>query len=95
MPRSRSSRSSRSSRVWGALYGGSSVRRYAPDGALDEVVELPVTQVTACAFGEPGLDRLFITTSREHLEPGAEPETGALFGSVPGMRGVPVREFAG
>src|SRR5690606_34375864 len=106
MPRSRSSRSSRrrsrrtrrsrrSRRVWGALYGGSSVRRYAPDGALDEVVELPVTKVTACAFGGPGLDRLFISTSREQLESGAEPETGALFGSVPGMRGVPVREFAG
>ena len=93
MLRSRSSRRSR--RVWGALYGGSSVRRYAPDGALDEVVELPVTKVTACAFGGPGLDRLFISTSREQLESGAEPETGALFGSVPGMRGVPVREFAG
>ena len=100
MPRSRrrsrrSRRSRRNRRVWGALYGGSSVRRYAPDGALDEVVELPVTQVTACAFGGPGLVRLFITTSREHLEPGAEPEAGALFACVPGVRGVPVREFAG
>ncbi|MFJ9668815.1 SMP-30/gluconolactonase/LRE family protein [Streptomyces sp. NPDC101219] len=81
--------------VWVALYGGSAVRRYAPDGTLDEVVELPVTKVTACAFGGPGLDRLFITTSREHLEPGVEPEAGALFACVPGVRGVPVREFAG
>ncbi|WP_432055884.1 SMP-30/gluconolactonase/LRE family protein [Streptomyces sp. bgisy022] len=81
--------------VWVALYGGSSVRRYAFDGTLDEVVELPVSKVTACTFGGPGLDRLFITTSREHLEPGAEPEAGALFSCSPGVRGVPVREFAG
>ncbi|MEU3950428.1 SMP-30/gluconolactonase/LRE family protein [Streptomyces sp. NPDC029526] len=81
--------------VWVALYGGSAVRRYAPDGTLDEVVELPVSKVTACTFGGPGLDRLFVTTSREHLEPGAEPEAGALFACTPGVRGVPVREFAG
>lgn len=81
--------------VWVALYGGGSVHRYAPDGTLDEVVELPVTKVTACAFGGPGLDRLFITTSREHLEPGAEPEAGALFTCTPGVGGVAVRGFAG
>lgn len=81
--------------VWVALYGGGSVHRYAPDGTLDEVVELPVTKVTACAFGGPGLDRLFITTSREHLEPGTEPEAGALFTCAPGVRGMAVREFAG
>ncbi len=81
--------------MWVALYGGGSVRRYASDGTLDEVVELPVTKATACAFGGPGLDRLFITTSREHLEPGAEPEAGALFACDPGVRGLPVREFAG
>ncbi|WP_368656251.1 SMP-30/gluconolactonase/LRE family protein [Streptomyces viridosporus] len=81
--------------VWVALYGGGSVHRYAPDGTLDEVVELPVTKVTACTFGGPELDRLFITTSREHLEPGTEPEAGALFTCTPGVRGVPVREYAG
>ncbi|WP_055695032.1 SMP-30/gluconolactonase/LRE family protein [Streptomyces prasinopilosus] len=81
--------------VWVALYDGGAVRRYAPDGTLDEVVDLPVTKVTACTFGGPELDRLFITTSREHLAPGAEPRAGALFTCVPGVRGVPVREFAG
>jgi hypothetical protein len=37
--------------VWVALFGGSAVRRYGPAGTLEEVLELPVTQVTACAFG--------------------------------------------
>ncbi|MDN3270922.1 SMP-30/gluconolactonase/LRE family protein [Streptomyces sp. MA15] len=78
----------------GVLYGGG-VHRYAPDGTLDGVVELPVTKVTACAFGGPRLDRLFITTSREHLDPGAEPAAGALFACTPGSPGMPVREFAG
>ncbi|GAA0545678.1 SMP-30/gluconolactonase/LRE family protein [Actinomadura livida] len=81
--------------VWVALYNGGSVRRYAPDGGLDQVVDVPVSKATACTFGGPGLDRLFITTSRENLDPGAEPEAGALFACTPGVRGVPAREFAG
>ena len=62
--------------VWVALSNGAAVRRYTPEGDLDAVVELPVTKVTACTFGGPGLDQLFITTSRDGLEPGAEPLAG-------------------
>ena len=51
-----------------ALFGGSAVRHYTAEGRLDEVVELPVSQVTACTFGGPGLRELFITTSAEGLE---------------------------
>jgi sugar lactone lactonase YvrE len=81
--------------VWVALSNGGAVRRYTADGVLDELVELPVTKVTACAFGGSRLDELFITTSREDLEPGAEPAAGSLFRAVPGVTGLPVREFAG
>ena len=81
--------------VWVALANGGSVRRYTPEGVLDEVVELPVTKVTACTFGGSGLDELFVTTSREGLDADAEPEAGSLFRAVPGVRGLPVREFAG
>jgi sugar lactone lactonase YvrE len=81
--------------VWVALSNASAVRRYTADGVLDEVIELPVTKVTACTFGGPRLDELFITTSRENLEPGAEPAAGSLFRAVPGVTGLPVREFAG
>jgi sugar lactone lactonase YvrE len=81
--------------VWVALSNASAVRRYTPDGVLDEVVELPVTKVTACTFGGSWLDELFITTSREDLEPGAEPAAGSLFRALPGLRGLAVREFAG
>jgi sugar lactone lactonase YvrE len=81
--------------VWVALSNAGAVRRYTADGLLDEVVELPVTKVTACTFGGPRLDQLFITTSREALDPAAEPAAGSLFRAVPGVTGLPVREFAG
>jgi sugar lactone lactonase YvrE len=81
--------------VWVALYGGSAVRRYRPDGVLDGVIELPVTNVTACTFGGSDLGDLIITTSRENLPEGAQPAAGSLFRSRPGVSGQPVLEFAG
>jgi sugar lactone lactonase YvrE len=81
--------------VWVAFSNGGAVHRYAPDGGLDEVVELPVTKVTACTFGGADLDELFITTSREGLEPGDEPLAGSLFRAAVEIQGQPVREFAG
>ena len=47
-------------------------------------------KVTACTFGGADLDELFITTSREGLEPGDDPLAGSLFRAVPGVRGLPV-----
>jgi len=81
--------------VWVALSNGGAVRRYTPDGALDEVVEVPARKVTACTFGGLDLNQLFITTSREDLEPGDDPLAGSLFRAVVGMRGLPLHEFAG
>jgi sugar lactone lactonase YvrE len=81
--------------VWVALADGGAVRRYDVDGRLSGVIELPATKVTACTFGGPLLDHLFITTSREGLAPESEPHAGSLFLAMPGVRGLPVREFAG
>jgi sugar lactone lactonase YvrE len=81
--------------VWTALSDGGAVRRYSPEGELDAVIEVPARKVTACTFGGDALDVLFITTSREGLAPGDDPLAGALFQAVPGVRGLPVREFAG
>jgi sugar lactone lactonase YvrE len=81
--------------LWVALYGGAAVHRYDAGGRLDAVVELPVPNVTACAFGGPGLDQLFVTTSREGAVPGEQPQAGALFACRPGVRGAPVHPFAG
>lgn len=81
--------------VWVALANLGVVRRYLPDGVLDDVVELPVRKVTACTFGGAELTELFITTSREGLDPGEDPPAGSLFRANVGVTGQPVREFAG
>jgi sugar lactone lactonase YvrE len=81
--------------IWVALWGGSAVRRYGPDGALEEVLELPVTQVTACTFGGPALDELYITTSRLDVPEGEQPEAGSVFRALPGVTGLPAVPFAG
>ncbi|MEU6472088.1 SMP-30/gluconolactonase/LRE family protein [Streptomyces massasporeus] len=80
--------------VWVALWQGSAVRRYTPDGALDRVIELPVPLVTACAFGGADLSDLYITTARVGLtEPPAL--AGSLF-VVPGAgKGLAHPPFAG
>jgi len=81
--------------VWVALYDGGAVRRYRPDGVLDGVVELPVSRVTACTFGGPDVDQMFVTTSRENLPEGAEPAAGSIYRCSPGVRGRAVAAFAG
>ncbi|MEU3885845.1 SMP-30/gluconolactonase/LRE family protein [Streptomyces sp. NPDC029041] len=80
--------------VWVALWEGSAVRRYTPDGELDRVIELPVPLVTACAFGGDGLTDLYVTTARVGLtEPPAL--AGSLF-VVPGAgKGLAQPAFAG
>jgi sugar lactone lactonase YvrE len=81
--------------LWVALWGGGAVHRYTPDGRLHMVVGLPVRQATACAFGGPNLDELYITTSRIGLSSGQEPLAGALFVCRPGVLGLEPFTYAG
>lgn len=81
--------------VWVALSNGAAVRRYTSGGALDGIIEVPTRKVTACTFGGAGLDQLFITTSREGVAHGSDLLAGSLFRAFVGVRGQPVREFAG
>ena len=81
--------------VWVALSDRGVVHRYAPDGELVEVVDVPARKVTACTFGGDALDELFITTSREGLAPGDDPLAGSLFRADPGVTGLLAREFDG
>jgi sugar lactone lactonase YvrE len=81
--------------VWVACFGGGAVRRYSPAGELDALIELPVDNVTACTFGGPALDRLFITTSRQGLAPAQQPAAGAMFIAAPGVTGRLARPYGG
>jgi sugar lactone lactonase YvrE len=81
--------------VWIALWGGGAVHRYDVTGHLSHRIDLPVRQVTACAFGGPDSTTLYITTSRLGLGDDAEPEAGAVFAVDAGVRGTIQHEFAG
>ena len=84
--------------IWLALWGGAAVHRYTPRGVLDRAVELPVSQVTSCAFGGSDLGDLYVTSASTGLTPSgraAEPHAGALFRVRPGVVGLPPRGFAG
>jgi sugar lactone lactonase YvrE len=76
--------------VWVALYGGSAVHHYDSTGALTEVVELPVTNVTSCTLGGADLRTLYITTSRENLPDDEQPLAGSLFSARVDVAGLPV-----
>lgn len=82
--------------LWVALWGGGAVRRYDAEGGLSQVVEAPgVTHTSAAAFGGTELDTLYITSSRQHLAPDAEPQAGAVFAVRPGVRGTVLPDYAG
>lgn len=55
--------------LWNARWGGSCVVRHAPDGSIDRVIEVPVSQVTCPAFGGDDLKTLYITTAAKNLSP--------------------------
>lgn len=68
--------------LWNAKWGGSRVVRHAPDGSVDRIIEVPVSQVSCPAFGGPGLKTLFITTAAKNLTPeqlATEKVAGGIF----------------
>ena len=80
--------------LWNALYAGSAVVRYSPDGDVSRILELPVSHPTCCSFGGPNLDRLYITSAYEPLsaeQRSEEPLAGHVLVADPGVRGR--REF--
>lgn len=83
--------------LWVALWGGGAVHRYR-DGQLDQVVRLPVSQPTSCAFGGVDLDELYVTSAWDGLsstERRAQPFAGAVFRVRSGVRGMPPAVFVG
>ncbi len=84
--------------LWNAQWNGSRVVRYAPDGSVDRVIEIPCRNPTSLAFGGSALDTLFITTSRLTLteeEARTQPLAGTLLAAHPGVKGLPETRFRG
>ncbi|NBM21121.1 SMP-30/gluconolactonase/LRE family protein [Streptomyces sp. GC420] len=80
--------------VWVALWDGSAIRRYTPDGALDRALALPVRRPTACAFGGAGLRDLYVSTARVGLA-APHPLSGSLLVVPDAGAGLPATPFAG
>lgn len=79
--------------LWNARFGGSCLVRIAPDGSIDRIVELPISNPTTCAFGGADLRTLFFTSANIHL-PRPERLAGSLFAldaPVPGLLPYPYR----
>ncbi len=85
--------------LWVAHWNGGRVTRWDPArGWLLQTIRLPVSRVTSCAFGGPGLDELYITSARTGLDKATlarQPLAGGLFRARPGVAGVPAFEYAG
>jgi sugar lactone lactonase YvrE len=66
--------------LWVALWDGWAVHRYAPDGELVDIVEVPVARPTCPVFGGPDLRQLFVTSARLGADKDrAQPLAGSVF----------------
>jgi len=84
--------------LWNAVYGGSRLHRYAPDGRLDRTVPLPMSQPTSCAFGGADLATLYVTSASQRLtaeQLQQEPFAGAIIAIDVGVKGLPEPYYAG
>jgi sugar lactone lactonase YvrE len=80
--------------LWIAQWGGFGVFRWDPkSGKLIDKIELPVPQVSSCAFVGEELDRLIITTARENMSKSQleqYPQSGDCFIAELPVKGLPV-----
>ena len=49
--------------IWNCRYGGSCIVRFDPEGKVDQIIEMPVQNITNCVFGGRDLKTLFVTTA--------------------------------
>lgn len=83
--------------LWNALVYDGKLLRFAPDGTLDRVIEMPVKKVTSVNFGGPNMDVLYVTSMAKPPLP-RFPGDGVLRGSLfaiydLGIKGVPEPRF--
>jgi L-arabinonolactonase len=83
--------------LWSAHWGAGRVVRYAPDGSISAIVEIPTTQASCIAFGGAGLDLLFVTSAREGMSAATlaeQPHAGDVFVYQVNVKGLPDPRFA-
>ena len=78
--------------IWNARWDGSCLLRLTPSGAVDRIIELPVSRPTSCVFGGPELTTLYITSAASPLN---HPLDGAVLAIEVDVPGKPCHRFAG
>jgi sugar lactone lactonase YvrE len=82
--------------IWMAFFAGGRLVRHRPDGTVDRVVPLPVTNPTCLCFGGADLRTLYVTSATKFLSPAqraAEPLAGSLL-AIEGLgQGLPENRF--
>ena len=73
--------------LWNAQWGLGRVARYAPDGTLERVVDVPATQTSCPAFGGDDLCTLFCTTAQVGLT--NAPAAGQTYFTQTDIKGQP------
>jgi sugar lactone lactonase YvrE len=77
--------------LWVAMFWGGAVRRYAPDGSLSAIVEMPSRCPTSIIIGGPDGQTAYVTSSYSWLEDEekiSQPLGGAVFTVDAGVKGV-------
>lgn len=85
--------------LWNALVYDGRLVRYAPDGGIDRIIDMPVKKITSVMFGGPKLDILYVTSMAKPPLP-RFPGDGVLRGSLfaitgLGVTGTPEPRFGG
>lgn len=84
--------------LWNAEWDGARVVRYAPDGTIERVLEVPARRPTCCAFGGPGLKTLYITSAWDRMSEAERkdwPLSGNVFAYDAGVAGLPEARYQG
>jgi sugar lactone lactonase YvrE len=78
--------------VWNCRWDGGCIVRVAPDGRVDQVIEMPTRNVTNCIFGGEDLNILYVTTAASPSDAG-DRLAGSLFAIETDTCGVPAGRF--
>ena len=78
--------------LWNCRYEGQCIVRVHPSGSIEQVVEMPVSNITSCTFGGPDLKTLYVTTAAAGA-PADERLAGGLFAIETEIAGQPENRF--
>ncbi|MUW14945.1 SMP-30/gluconolactonase/LRE family protein [Halorubrum sp. CBA1125] len=75
--------------VWSAFWDGGALRRFAPDGTPDAVVEFDPRKVSSVTFGGPSYDTAYVTTACVETRETEGAGAGSLYRVDLGVTGHP------